>query len=187
MRLFVALDIPEDVRRAIRELIEKLQPACRGARWVRAEGMHVTLKFIGEASEEKAATIRDALGGVHSPSPAELRFRGVGFFPNAKHPRVFWAGIETSPNLAEMAAEIEARLERLGIAREDRAFKPHLTLARFKSEEGLPKLHEAIQQLGSPEFGTMRTGEFYLYRSTLKPGGAEYAKLETFRFTEGAK
>lgn len=187
MRLFVALDIPEDVRRAIRELTQKLEPTCRGARWVRTEGIHVTLKFIGEASEEKAAAIRTELGAVRSAVAAELSFRNVGFFPNARHPRVFWVGIETSPNLAEMAGEIERRLEKLGIPREDRAFKPHLTLARFKSEEGLPKLHEAIQQLGAVEFGRMRTEEFYLYRSTLKPGGAEYAKLETFRFTEGAK
>ncbi len=187
MRLFVALDIPEDVRRAIRELTQKLEPTCRGARWMRAEGIHVTLKFIGEASEEKAAGIRTELGAVRSAAAAELSFHNVGFFPNARHPRVFWVGIETSPNLAEMAGEIERRLEKLGIPREDRAFKPHLTLARFKSEEGLPKLHEAIQQLGAAEFGRMRTEEFYLYRSTLKPGGAEYAKLETFRFTEGAK
>ena len=187
MRLFVALDIPEDVQRAIRELMQKLAPTCRGARWVRAEGMHVTLKFIGEASGEKAAAIRTELGGVRSRSAAELSFRNVGFFPNARHPRVFWVGIETSPNLTEMAGEIERRLEKLGIPREDRAFKPHLTLARFKSEEGLPKLNEAIQQLSTVEFGRMRTEEFHLYRSTLKPGGAEYAKLATFRFTEGAK
>lgn len=187
MRLFVALDIPEDVRRAIRELMQKLEPTCGGARWVRAEGMHVTLKFIGEASEEKAAAIRKELSAVHSTQAAELNFRGVGFFPNARHPRVFWVGIETSPNLAEMAGEIERCLEKLGIPREDRVFKPHLTLARFKSEEGLPKLHEAIQNLGAMKFGGMRTEEFHLYRSTLRRGGAEYTKLETYRFTEGAK
>jgi len=186
VRLFVALDIPEDVRLAIRELMQKLEPTCRGARWVRTEGMHVTLKFIGETSEEKAAAIHKELSAVHSAQAAELSFRNVGFFPNARHPRVFWVGIDTSPNLAEMAGEVERRLEMLGVPREDRAFKPHLTLARFKSEEGLPKLQEAIQQLGAPEFGRMRTEEFYLYRSTLRPGGAEYAKLATFRFTRQA-
>ena len=184
MRLFVALDIPENVRRTISELMQKLEPTCLGARWVRAEGMHVTLKFIGEASEEKVAAVRKELSAVHSAQAAELGFRNVGFFPNARHPRVFWVGIETSPNLAEMAGEIERRLEKLGIPREDRAFKPHLTLARFKSEEGLPRLHDAIQKLGAVEFGRMSTEEFYLYQSTLKPGGAEYTKLETFAFTK---
>lgn len=186
MRLFVALDIPEEVRRAIRELIQKLEPACRGARWARTEGMHVTLKFIGEAPEEKAARIRGELSAVRSPSVVEINFRHVGFFPDARHPRVFWAGIEASPNLAEMAAEIEQRLPTLGIPREDRAFKPHLTLARFKSEDGLPRLREALEKMAPFEFGGMRSEDFHLYRSTLKPGGAEYTKLATFRFTGGA-
>jgi 2'-5' RNA ligase len=145
--------------------------------------MHLTLKFIGEVSPEKVARIQDELRGVRSTA-VEMNFRNTGFFPNARHPRVFWAGIEASPNLAGMAAEIEQRIETLGISRESRSFRPHLTLARFQSEDGLPALHEALAQLGALEFGATRTEEFHLYQSTLKRGGAEYTRLATVRFVE---
>lgn len=188
MRVFVAMDVPEEVKGKIREFVAKLEADCRdarGARWARVEGMHVTLKFGGEVAAERVEQIKKELEGVRSAAAVELNFRGVGFFPNAKHPRVFWAGIEATPNLAEMAAEIEKRLERLGIPREGRAFRPHLTLARFKSEEGLAKLREAIEKAGAMEFGATRSGEFYLYESKLLRGGAVYSRLGTFSFAEG--
>jgi 2'-5' RNA ligase len=177
------MDVAEEVQGAIREFVGKMEAACRGARWARVEGMHLTLKFIGEVSGEKVEEIKKELSGVRSAAVVEMSFRGVGFFPNAKHPRVFWAGIEATQNLSELAAEIEKRLERLRIPREGRAFRPHLTLARFKSEEGLPKLREAIEQAGAMEFGGMRSGEFHLYESKLMRGGAVYSRLETFSLT----
>jgi RNA 2',3'-cyclic 3'-phosphodiesterase len=179
VRVFVAMDVPEEVKQKIREFVKKLEPICRGARWARVEGMHVTLKFVGEVPGEKVEKIKKALEGVQSAS-VEMNFRGVGFFPNAKHPRVFWAGIEATPNLAQIATEIETRLERLGIAREGRAFRPHLTLARFKSEEGLPALREATEKAGAMEFGGTRASEFHLYESKLMRGGAVYTKLATY-------
>lgn len=188
MRVFVAMDVPEEVKRKIREFVARLQTECaeaRGARWARVEGMHVTLKFVGEVPPEKVEEIKKELAGVRSVAAVEMKFRGVGFFPNAKHPRVFWAGIEATPNLAEIAAEIEKRLERIGIPREGRTFRPHLTLARFKSEEGLPKLRDSIEKSGAMEFGATRSGEFYLYESKLMRGGAVYTKLKTFSMASG--
>ena len=182
MRLFVAMDVPEEVRKAIREYIGKLQAVCRGARWARVESMHVTLKFIGEVSGEKVQQVKKELEGVRSAAAVEMSFRGVVFFPHARHPRVFWARIEATPNLAELAADIEKRLERLGIPREERAFRPHLTLARFKSEEGLPKLQEAMEKAGAMEFGSTRSSEFHLYESKLMRGGAVYTRLATIEF-----
>jgi 2'-5' RNA ligase len=186
VRVWVALDVPEKVRQGVGELMRQLEPACRGARWVRTQGMHLTLKFIGETAPETVERIQAELGAVRSATPVEMRFRGVGFFPNAKHPRVFWAGIEASPNLTEIAADIERRMEGLGIAREERAFKPHLTLARFKSEDGVAKLHEALAKAAPFEFGGARSEEFHLYQSVLKRGGAEYTKLATFPFVKAA-
>lgn len=182
MRLFVALDIPSETRAAVGKLIAQLAPLCRGAKWVRTEGMHLTLKFIGEQPEEAVARIKKELSAVRSTDAVQLRFAGTGFFPNPRSPRVFWAGIEASPNLAELAAEIERRLETLGIAREQRAFRPHLTLARFNSTAGLPQLRDALEKLGSLEFGAATAREFYLYRSQLQRGGAVYTKLATFPF-----
>jgi 2'-5' RNA ligase len=180
MRVFVAMEIPEAVKRAIGEFVRPLTAMRSGARWARVEGMHLTLKFIGEVSPEKVERIKQALSEVKSGAAVELKCRGTGFFPHAKHPRVAWVGIEASANLAEIAAEIETRLEALGIPREQRAFKPHLTLARFKSEEGLAAIREAMEKAREKEFGSCVTREFHLYESKLKREGAEYSKLATF-------
>lgn len=182
MRLFVALDIPDEVRGAIGEMIARLRSVARGARWVRPEGVHVTLKFIGEMPAERVSAIEDALRGAGVAAPVEAKFLGAGFFPNERHPRVFWAGVEASANLAELAGEVDRHLSTLGIAAESRAFRPHLTLARFKSEDGLPRLREEIKKLEPIDFGSMRASEFYLFQSLLGPGGAKYTKLAAFPF-----
>jgi 2'-5' RNA ligase len=184
VRVFVALDISEEVRAAIGTLIAKLRSSCRAARWVRIEGAHVTLKFIGEARPEKIESIKVSLAQIRSPGHIEMKFRNVGFFPNEHRPRVFWAGIEAGAELGALAAAVEASLEPLGIAREQRTFSPHLTLARFESPRRLDGLRDAIAAAGSPEFGAIVAKEFHLYQSILKPGGAEYTRLATFRFTE---
>ena len=180
MRLFVAVDIPEDVRSAIAALVSQLHPVDPKARWTRVEGLHVTLKFIGEIPDSKISEIKSALASV-GPRPAiDIRFRGVGFFPNARRPRVFWVGLEAGPELAALAVAIESSLEPLGIARETRAFSPHLTLARFDPPRPVEELHAAIEKCGSLEFGSATASEFHLYQSVLKRGGAEYTRLATF-------
>ena len=188
MRLFVALDLPDDVRRALGDLIRRLKKLCREARWVRPDAMHLTLKFIGHAIRDddaaKFASLRAALAAIRSDRAAEMQFRGVGFFPNARRPRVAWCGVEASPNLAQMAAEIEAALEPLGIPRESREFVPHLTLARFESPKGLAALTHAAEELKSFDIGSARATEFYLYESVLHRSGAEYKKLETYPFVK---
>jgi 2'-5' RNA ligase len=182
MRLFVALDIPEDVRSAIGALAAKLRPACRNARWVRIDGVHVTLKFIGETSPEKSEAMKTALAALPSRASIPMNFRGLGFFPNDRRPRVLWAGIEAGPDLAALASAVDTALAALGIPREERAFSPHLTLARFDTPRGLEALHAAIEKGGHLEFGATTAQEFHLYQSILKPGGAEYTRLATFSF-----
>jgi RNA 2',3'-cyclic 3'-phosphodiesterase len=182
MRLFVALAIPDDVRSAILAIVAKLRPACRNARWGRIEGLHVTLKFIGETSAEKTEMIKTALASISPRTPIPMNFRGLGFFPNERRPRVLWAGIEAGTDLAALAAAVETSLGALAIPREERAFSPHLTLARFDTPRGLDALHNTIEKTGPLEFGATTAKEFYLYQSVLKPGGAEYTRLATFSF-----
>ncbi|HEX9763952.1 MAG TPA: RNA 2',3'-cyclic phosphodiesterase [Candidatus Acidoferrales bacterium] len=182
MRLFVALELGETVRAAVRDLIGRLQRARADVRWVRPEGMHLTLKFIGEVPEDKLEPIRAALGGVTSPKPVTLEFRELGYFPNERRPHVLWVGIEASDNLANLAGQLEAALEPLGIEREERDYVPHLTLGRFKSAKRADKLQEEIAALASTEFGRVETSEFFLFQSKLSPAGAQYTKLERFPF-----
>jgi 2'-5' RNA ligase len=137
---------------------------------------------MGEVPETKLAATCSALAGVRSDQPVTLDFRGLGFFPNEKRPRVFWAGIDASPNLKTLAADLERAMEKLGIPREQRPFSPHLTLARFEPP-GLPeKLRSAIQENAAREFGSFRTNQCHLIESKLKPSGAEYTTLESFPF-----
>lgn len=182
MRLFVALDLPHPVREALQELVRQLQRASADVRWVRREGMHLTLKFIGEVPEEKLPLIQEALGEVASPAVVELEFRSLGYFPNERRPRVLWVGVQASDNLAPLAAQIEAALEPLGIPRERRAYAPHLTLGRFKSPKRLPRLLEEVGRRREKEFGRARVEEFVLYQSRLSPHGAQHTRLQAFPF-----
>lgn len=185
MRLFVALDLRDEVRQHMRELIARLKPKFPKAKWVRPEGMHITLKFIGYVDEEKAHSIAAALHKIHLTDPVDMTFRGVGFFPNERSPRVMWCGIEASPNLAELAAAIETKLEPLEIEPESREFAPHLTLARIPEPKRAGKLVQAASELKTHSFGRAREFEFYLFESVLKPTGAEYKRLQTYLFVKG--
>jgi 2'-5' RNA ligase len=190
VRLFVALDLPEEVHHRLRDLIARLTKHCPDARWVRPEGMHITLKFIGHVDPAKADAIRLALQPVHSHAPVEMQIRGMGFFPNERRPRVVWCGVDATPNLADLAAQVERSLQPLGIEPESRAFTPHLTLARINEEDvrraEIEKLVEAAKRLETTSFGSARESEFYLYESITKPAGAEYKRLQVYPFVKGS-
>ena len=194
MRLFVALDLTDAVRAAIAELLAGLKPTTGAVRWVQPDVLHLTVKFIGHLGEEKLPALREALARVGTSEPVELEFHGVGFFPNPRSPRVFWVGVRSNDALFDLAGQIEAALEPLGIARERRAYAPHLTLGRFKSgpgkktdAHGLRRLQEKIAALPSVDFGHVRCEDFFLYQSKLSPGGAKYSKLERFGFIRAEK
>jgi 2'-5' RNA ligase len=123
----------------------------------------------------------------------EIQFRGYGFFPTAKSARVFWVGMDSGPQLAELAAAVDDKMAALGIPKEDRPFSPHLTLARGAGGSGSPRHHkgdgpnrtfqhlqEKLAGLPAPEFGTMTPREFFLYQSQLSPKGSKYTKLAKF-------
>ena len=180
MSLVVAIDIPDAVLEALAKLGRELHPLCPEARWVRIAGAHITLKFIGEATPERAEQIYAALRLVRASAPIHLVFSGLGFFPNARRPRVLWAGISGNEPLRELAASVQTQLEPLGIARETREFSPHITLARLDSPKELATLQSAVEKMGAPEFGRCSVREFRLYQSVLKRGGAEYTCLATY-------
>jgi RNA 2',3'-cyclic 3'-phosphodiesterase len=186
VRLFVALDLPDQVRHAISELIAKLQPKSRAARWIKPENLHITLKFIGHVGNEKLSPIESALSSIHAERPVELHFRGMGFFPNERRPRAFWCGIASPPNLAELAANIDRALSPLGVEAETRPFAPHLTLARFKSDEGILEVVQAATDMKSTDFGAATETNFHLYESLLKSTGAQYNRLASFPFVGGS-
>lgn len=182
MRLFVAIAIPDEIRAAYSAFIKELRAIAPQAKWVRAENLHVTLKFLGETPLAKLDPLQTALAVVRSPQPVQLTFRGLGFFPNEKRPRVFWAGTEATANLKTLAAAVDQAAHRLDFPLEERPFAPHLTLARFNPPGIDAKLLEAVRAKGEKNFGALTAAEFHLIESRLKPGGAEYTTVQTVRF-----
>jgi RNA 2',3'-cyclic 3'-phosphodiesterase len=186
MRLFVAFDIPTGIRSAISALLQEFRPVAPQAKWVRAENIHITLKFLGQTEPSKLQAVQSALAAIRSDQPVRLDFRGLGFFPNEKRPRVFWIGTESSSNLKTLAADIDQALHQLGFPPEDRPFTPHLTLARFNTPGVPAKLASAARESATRSFGTLAAHEFHLIESQLKSTGAEYTTLHSFPFVSEA-
>ena len=157
-----------------------MQPLDDSWKWTRAENLHVTLKFLGEVAQDKVPAAVEILRGVPAEFPIPLRFQTLGFFPNERRPRVLWVGLDSSQSLSNLAMAIDESLAALGVAREERDFSPHLTLARAK--EGTPalKLREAIANGVLRGFGEMNATSFHLIGSKLKSTGAEYTTLASF-------
>jgi len=192
MRLFIALDIDDPIRERITRFVDEVHNFSPDACWVKLESLHVTLKFIGQQPDDAVEKIKQALTDV-SGAATEIKFHGYGFFPTPKSARVFWIGMESDPQLVQLAAAIDEKMANLGIKKEDRAFSPHLTLARAAGGSGSPRwrkgdglnrpfayLQEKLSALPVPEFGTMTPREFFLYQSQLSPKGSKYTKLAKF-------
>jgi 2'-5' RNA ligase len=192
MRLFIALDIDDAIRQRIQLFLDGVRGFAPDARWVRPESLHITLKFVGERSADASEEIKRALSLIRS-SPLELALGGYGFFPTAKAPRVFWVGIESGPQLPNLAGVVDAAMAALGVPKEDHAFSAHLTLARGRRGSGAPRwqrgdgpsqvfqrLQEKLAPMPAPEFGTMTARAFFLYESQLRRGGPRNTKIARF-------
>jgi RNA 2',3'-cyclic 3'-phosphodiesterase len=183
MRIFIALDIPGRIRELMSEYMERGRGLAPEARWARPEGLHVTLKFIGYVSDAKVQEIKAALSSVKA-TPFAVRFEGAGFFPSPMSPRVFWIGVEGGAALPHLAGMIDNTTEKLGIAKEERVYSPHLTLARSGAAPGgnrqLRPLASWLESEPPPGFGTMTAREFFLYQSQPQRGGSTYTKLQRF-------
>ncbi len=194
MRIFIGIDLDHEVRARISRFLEGVQEFAPEARWVRPESLHITLKFIGEQKTEQVDAIAEYLRRIEG-SAFEIRAAGYGFFPTAKAARVFWIGIQSGSQLAELAEKIDAATAELGVAPEDRPYSPHLTLARAGGgrKSGSPEwrkgdapnvafavLQKWLRAMADLDFGTMTAREFILYQSQLSRAGSKYTKLQRF-------
>ena len=178
MRLFTAIDIPEDVMEGLRSLLRRLIPLAKLS-WSRVENLHITTKFIGEWPQERLEEMKRALAATPPSGPIEIAVRGLGWFPNERRPRVFWAGIEGGEALRSLAQATEQAAAQLGVPVEKRAYSPHLTLARVREAVPLDALRQALQALPSEcgfDFGTFRASSFFLYLSA----NGRYTQLARF-------
>jgi 2'-5' RNA ligase len=184
IRTFIAIDIPESIRRRLDEQTSLLraQVPRNCVRWVRSSGIHLTLKFLGDIFPEQADEVGRSLDQVVSTfSPFTVTISKLGTFPTPNRPRVIWVGVhELSGSLGSLQSALELACERLGFARERRDFHPHLTLGRVKrkiASSSLRQLAEALRDLEVGDLGQISVEAVCLFRSELKPSGAEYTRL----------
>ncbi len=192
LRAFIAIDLTATVRRRLTEIASGLAATTpSGAvRWVNPQGIHLTLKFLGEVSEERGPDIARQVEVIaNGQAQFEVSIRGTGCFPSLRAPRVVWIGATAvDDSLERLQASLEAACEKLGFAREGRAFSPHLTLGRVNRgarQRDIEALRAGLEQLGGAEAGSMRVDRLHLFRSDLKPTGAVYTILATARLRGG--
>jgi 2'-5' RNA ligase len=179
MRLFCGIDLPEDVRDGMERLLMHLRPAAH-LKWVAVYNLHLTLKFIGEWPEAKLPQLEQALRSIPKRPAVHVEVRGLGWYPNARNPRVFWAGVEDGDALPSLARDLESALEPLKIPKESRVFTAHLTLARIKEPVPLEALRSAVAKVEDTVFGSFQVDRFYLFRSQPGSAGSIYTKLSEY-------
>jgi 2'-5' RNA ligase len=178
MRLFTALDLPDDIIGKLDDLLTRLRPTAP-IRWCTAASLHITTKFIGEWPEGRLDELKTALSGLPGRNPISVHVRDLGVFANPNKPRTFWCGV-SAPGLAELAADTEAALVGLGIAREERDYLPHLTLGRIKDGFDMTALRTTVVAEPTFDYGRFEARSYFLYRSEARAGGSVYTKLAEF-------
>ena len=175
VRAFVAIELDAPLREAIGDLQARLRPRLGGIRLVRPEGIHLTLRFLGDTSPAQLETLRPPLAAAAALCPAaEARVAGLGTFPERGRPRVLWLELEVPLSVLDLQRACERAARTAGFEREPRPFRAHLTLGRWRERAPRPGLPPA-------DLGATRLDTLVLFRSDLGPGGAVYTPLARFR------
>lgn len=183
LRCFIAIEVPEPIKRDIGELIDILKKYNVDVKWVLHEKLHLTLKFLGNTPEVLLSKIRESLFNVVlSYEPFYIKICSTGVFPNRRHPRVIWVGVEDSGILKKLIRDIEDSMALLGYQKEDKEFYPHLTLGRVRSQKGIANIINELDNFKGRDFGSINVESIKLMKSELKPKGAEYSCLYDIPF-----
>ncbi len=179
MRLFIAIELPPEILQGIAKVQEELRKTGAAANWTRPEGIHLTLKFLGEVEELKTQEILQALSGAAQGSgKLNLEVAGAGAFPNIKNPRVLWLGVAGDiDKLSALQVSVENAMTGLGFEREERKFSPHLTLARIKFPKPRDNWQQKIEGIRDVKIGAFEAAHISLMKSELKREGAVYTEV----------
>ncbi len=182
IRCFIAAELPQDLLQEIGRYIRRIAEYSSGVRWVKATGIHITLKFLGEINPPAVEQVRDILPDIKQVAgPFDMTIRGSGFFPNRRQPRVIWLGLEHDPehSLFRLHEWLDRHLADMGFEREKRRFSPHLTIGRIKGQEDLRPVFNFLDEHPFPE-KTFRVDRLFFIRSSLQPGGAVYSTIAEY-------
>lgn len=181
IRAFLAISLEPEVLKKISRAVDDLRERIPGVRWVAKENLHLTVKFLGNIEAAQVEPIAAALRRRLEPfSCFTINAKGLGVFPEGGRPKILWVGL-TGQELIGLATEIESCLQPLGFAPEQRSFKPHLTIGRWRQfDRPPPALKHAIENWRDRSFGESPVNEVILFQSELNPAGAVYRRLEAF-------
>jgi len=183
LRLFFALPLAEALHEPVAEVQARIRPCRAKVKWVSAENLHFTLKFLGETPAALVPSLSaEAERIARAHEPFEIAIRGAGAFPRPQEARAVWLGVtQGAEALCALAEELEESLDRAGLSpKEKRAFRAHLTVGRNKSRHRLQELADAINAEEDVQIGAMPVSQFVLMRSQLMPEGPIYTVVETF-------
>ncbi|MDR4508417.1 MAG: RNA 2',3'-cyclic phosphodiesterase [Candidatus Brocadiaceae bacterium] len=181
IRIFIAVEITFDTQKKLAEIQDRLKESGADVNWVAPGNLHITLKFIGTFDEEKIESVVSVMREAVSPGiPFDLCYRGVGILPGNKNPRVVYAHAEDQEGiLTDIHKKLDEQLAVLGIEREGRPFKAHITVGRIKTRKNIKKLIECVGLYNQSLFGMERITELVLMKSELSREGPVYTKLNS--------
>ena len=185
MRAFIAIELSEPIRNALSQIESHLKYSGADVKWVKEENIHLTLKFLGEAAEDKIEEIKSILDEIaRGTKPFKITIKDIGAFPRIECPRVIWVGLDKGANEAQILAEvIDAALSKIGYQRETRPFASHLTIGRVRSPKNKDALKEKLATYHlSPMTHDLITS-ITLFQSALRPEGPIYKKLYEARLS----
>ena len=183
-RVFCAIELPDNVRTRLANHAKQLREAVpeASASWSRPENVHLTLKFFGNVAKDQLTRISNAARVASDFSPFQIKIGGTGVFPKASRPQVLWIGVEDpSAGLAELQRRFEEECAKEGFPKEDRAYRPHLTIARLRRPDGARNLAETHLQTRFDVI-EIRVNEFIVFRSELSPKGSRYTAISKHEF-----
>jgi RNA 2',3'-cyclic 3'-phosphodiesterase len=186
MRLFIAIELPDSIKQGLARVQEQLRRTGVSAGWTRPEGIHLTLKFLGEVPDAKTQEITaEITGAAQGAGKLNLTVEGAGAFPNARNPRVLWIGITGDvEKLAALQAAVEDAMEKAGFEREARRFSPHLTLARIRFPKPRDNWQQVIEGIQDVKLGGFDAGHVSLMKSELTREGAVYTEIGKIELME---
>lgn len=187
MRLFIAINVAPSLRDSLAAIQGKFKSPAAPVKWVKPENLHFTLKFLGEVPEARLPGLREAFrGSLTGVRSFTFSLAGLGTFPQKGRPRVVWVGVrEGTEELEKLRDRIDETLLPLGFPREERPFRPHLTLGRVKSVGRIDALLQSLRGADVDEVGRMRVQCVELMQSQLHPTGALYSCVEAVSLAEG--
>ena len=179
MRLFTAIDLSDELRASIESLQSKLKPIAP-IQWSHASNLHITTKFIGEWPQDRLDELIAALQRIPPVGPIEIEVSQIGWYPDAREPRVLWAGVRATQALYDLAKATGAAAAELGVPAEKHDYSPHLTLARIRNSQTPGPLLQAVAGLEPQQFGRFAAARYHLYLSKPSCSGSRYCKISDF-------